>query len=89
MKEACMECSSFHFELHSNLIPNCIEDEKSHLQEEIERKDNQCKPTFKYIEFLIYLKELKGTSSTPTLFFCFSVVYILQIGLISRHISYR
>jgi hypothetical protein len=34
--------------------------------------------TFKNVEFFIYLKKFKGTSSTPTFFFCFPVIYILK-----------
>lgn len=34
--------------------------------------------TFKYVEFLVYLKKLKGTTSTPTFFLCFTIINILQ-----------
>jgi hypothetical protein len=33
--------------------------------------------TFKNVEFFIYLKKFKGTSSTPTFFFRFPIIYIL------------
>jgi hypothetical protein len=33
--------------------------------------------TFKNVEFFINLKKFKGTSSTPTFFFRFPIIYIL------------
>ena len=45
------------------------------------------KLTFKNVEFFVYLKKLKGTSSTPTFFFCFPIINILQIKQLTYVIS--